>query len=55
MQKIPMAILCSLLLPVGVSMATTASDGKKDEHPVIIIWEPAGTPIYRLAPEDIPD
>lgn len=63
MRKILMAILCSLLLPAGVAMAMTAGDKKDDKGDkdgdkgkpvVIIIWQPAWPPIYRLAPLEQP-
>ena len=53
MRKILTAILCSLLLPVGVAMAMTASDKKEDKKDdkgdkpvVIIVWQPAWPPIF---------
>lgn len=57
MQKYLAAILCSLLLPVGVAMAMTACDKKEDNKGgkdggkgrpvVIIVWDEAWTPIIR--------
>ena len=44
MRKFISAILCSLLLPTGVLMARTVSE---DYIPIIIVYEPAETPIYR--------
>lgn len=55
MRKILTAILCSLLLPVGVAMAMTAGDkiedkkddkDKDDKPVVIIIWQPSWPPIF---------
>ena len=57
MRKILTAILCSLLLPVGVAMAVTAGDKKEDKKGdkdkenkpvVIIVWQPAWPPIFEL-------
>lgn len=55
MRKVFSTIMFSLMLPIGVAMAMSATDkkdDKKDEkkgHPpvIIIVWEPAWSPVMR--------
>lgn len=55
MHKLWTAIICSLLLPMGVAMALTAGDkkgGDRDDKDkggpvVIIIWDDAWPPVIR--------